>query len=282
MLVVVGIIAILIAFLMPALARARRQAQQVACQSNLRQIGLAFHMFANDHQGRLPACQGVGTTTLGPSTEYWKGDWLGNAYDVSGNPSNADTTSFFDSIPQSGTIYPYLGKTGAALRCPGTPQTELNDGGGSNGKFDYQMFNLFSGSRLASIRKQSRPFWSQNGGAGNPKAPGAVTPLVGEFEKGYDPYRQVNPNTPGCNMQGGKMSGAQYRQCIFIGHPAGASMLGVDGSVYPYKRPGASPAITALSWQILSYGPHQSINAIGGQPAYTSLADNKAGWGGFP
>ena len=54
LLVVIGIIAVLIALLLPALSAARRQAQQVACMSNLRQIGYAGVMFANEHAQHLP------------------------------------------------------------------------------------------------------------------------------------------------------------------------------------------------------------------------------------
>jgi prepilin-type N-terminal cleavage/methylation domain-containing protein/prepilin-type processing-associated H-X9-DG protein len=51
LLVVIGIIAVLIAIMMPALTRARQQAQWVQCQSNLRQIGLNLEIYANDWKG---------------------------------------------------------------------------------------------------------------------------------------------------------------------------------------------------------------------------------------
>jgi len=53
-LVVVAIIALLIAILLPALARVREQAQRTLCASNLHQQGLGFAMYATDHRGTLP------------------------------------------------------------------------------------------------------------------------------------------------------------------------------------------------------------------------------------
>ncbi len=51
LLVVVSIIALLVSILLPAIGAARRQADAVACRSNLRQLGLALVMYANDNAG---------------------------------------------------------------------------------------------------------------------------------------------------------------------------------------------------------------------------------------
>ena len=55
LLVVISIIALLISLLLPAIARAREIAQQTLCASNLRQIGIAFTMYA-DNDDAVPFC----------------------------------------------------------------------------------------------------------------------------------------------------------------------------------------------------------------------------------
>ncbi|GAI11210.1 unnamed protein product, partial [marine sediment metagenome] len=53
LLVVIAIIALLLAILMPALQRVKKQAKAVACQANLHQWGLLFATLAEGNEGRL-------------------------------------------------------------------------------------------------------------------------------------------------------------------------------------------------------------------------------------
>jgi prepilin-type N-terminal cleavage/methylation domain-containing protein/prepilin-type processing-associated H-X9-DG protein len=70
LLVVIGIIAVLVAILLPALQKARAAANTVACQSNLRQIALWGLIYAQDWHGVLPHNGGAN-----PPPSYEKGYW---------------------------------------------------------------------------------------------------------------------------------------------------------------------------------------------------------------
>jgi|GEM_PF-1618065 len=65
MLVVIAIIALLMSLLTPVVGSARAKAQQIGCQSNMRQYHIAFMAIANDDQGRLPV-HFYGTSTSFP------------------------------------------------------------------------------------------------------------------------------------------------------------------------------------------------------------------------
>ncbi len=64
LLVVIAIIAILTSMLFPVFGQARAKARQTACQSNLRQIAMAFIQYTNDYDGQFPPVV-PNTTALG-------------------------------------------------------------------------------------------------------------------------------------------------------------------------------------------------------------------------
>lgn len=75
LLVVIGIIGILAAMLLPAVNRARESARKASCQNNLRQIGIALHMFADsDPQARLSSGSFDFTRDGCPDTYGWVAD----------------------------------------------------------------------------------------------------------------------------------------------------------------------------------------------------------------
>ncbi|HEY8668988.1 MAG TPA: type II secretion system protein [Tepidisphaeraceae bacterium] len=73
LLVVIGIIALLISVLLPALNRARRAARAIQCGSNLRQIGQASAMYWNQWRGVIPNHSGT-LAEKGGTGNYWQYD----------------------------------------------------------------------------------------------------------------------------------------------------------------------------------------------------------------
>ncbi len=108
LLIVIGIVAVLTAILLPALSAARRNARRHICFNNLRQIGLAFQMYADDWSQSYPDCK----EALYSSTTYTDADKKGHLYSYyikkdapetfwcpskKPQPSDLDTTTIEDS-----------------------------------------------------------------------------------------------------------------------------------------------------------------------------------------
>jgi len=89
LLVVIAIIAILAAILFPVFAKARESARKATCASNLKQLGLAMIMYANDYDSQYPFGGWIPANESG-------GDWQGSIYPYVKNkqaywcPSSAD------------------------------------------------------------------------------------------------------------------------------------------------------------------------------------------------
>lgn len=112
LLVVIAIIALLLAVLMPALGKAKDHAKRIGCSANLRSLGLAAILYAEDNDGRTPC-----------STVAWSGGsgWVGRTCEqLSGEafPIREQITAI-----ESGQLYKYIKNT-KGWRCPADPDRE--------------------------------------------------------------------------------------------------------------------------------------------------------------
>ena len=130
LLVVIGIIALLVGILMPALSRAREQANSVKCLSNLRQLGMAMHMYAMENKGLFPAGSRFDNVV--------REDWI---YYQTNGTANARGTGLTLS---DSAIGKYLGNmTPEALRCP-SDNIETHTPNAPGGRYDYSYtMNMF-------------------------------------------------------------------------------------------------------------------------------------------
>jgi prepilin-type N-terminal cleavage/methylation domain-containing protein/prepilin-type processing-associated H-X9-DG protein len=112
LLVVIGIIALLISILMPALAKARASARNIQCLSNLKQIGEGFQVYANINHGWWPKPAG---TAKNPNL-FWSCSYI---YPLIYNGVTPTTGTYPDRANEAWV-------QGSIFECPSAAATDIN------------------------------------------------------------------------------------------------------------------------------------------------------------
>ena len=205
LLVVIGIIALLISILLPALTQARQAGYRVQCASNLRQIGLALTMYVNAHAGKYP----------------------NRRFPDAANPSGTDLLSWRTMI------HPYMKNT-EVLSCQSNPDREkLSSDNDEPTAFRISYACNFNWG--ANANTEPNPLAAMGKGVfGNQLAPGVKTSMV---RRASETIAVVEVwNMPFTNFVvdfiNGSFNGYTYYQgTLFTGHKRASNYLFCDGHV---------------------------------------------------
>ncbi len=151
MLVVTAIIAVLAALLLPVLGSAKARAQGAGCASNIKQLSLAWALYADENLDRLVNNHGINETLR------TRQSWVNNVEDWLNSDGNTNLATL-----TSGKLAPYLHQVTGVFKCPSdrsvaengprirsmSLNSQVGDPGELTNRFNPQLLQFF---RLADI-----------------------------------------------------------------------------------------------------------------------------------
>jgi prepilin-type N-terminal cleavage/methylation domain-containing protein/prepilin-type processing-associated H-X9-DG protein len=112
LLVVVAVIAIIAALLLPALSKAKDRALAISCLNNTRQLAVAWALYADDHESRLPYnLGGAGVRRI--ASVRTNLNWVNNVLTWGTESDNTNTATLTEA-----SLGPYVSRAPAVYRCP--------------------------------------------------------------------------------------------------------------------------------------------------------------------
>ena len=189
LLVVIGIIAVLIGLLLPTIAKAWAQARTTACASNLREIGAAYRMYANDNRDKFPDRFTVGnwgfrrrpgmTNPADPSSYP---EWMGLAAVLHGvritdfnfNMSKDEVARALERVLAGKGRY--LSATSNVWVCPTQPPPVIEHGVTYAFTLNTDLGKWTSIHRSRTVREETGLVWDNTNF--RPYTPGAMAPTA--------------------------------------------------------------------------------------------------------
>lgn len=264
LLVVIGIIALLISILLPALAKARDQAHTVQCQSNERQFYQLMVMYANDYRGYvLPARETINQSSSSAQLYWWGPGFLGQELNHGAYDNDAERLAAEQSLVK-------------ILTCPSASH-DLDVQGGTKGTsywgdYTYNQnlgcVDLTLSGSAQTTASQYTPFEKFN------QVPDSVCVMT-DIDKAY---YESNINTDESNesiflepnyLLGNHGSWATSPPCMWVPHVGGtkANMLFMDGHISvvspnDFILPSASAKGVSISTKTVPWTYSPSISGI--------------------
>lgn len=196
-LVVVAIIALLVAILLPSLARAREQARMAMCKSNSRQLMTGVSLYMADYKvtpATLSTWDQGGPGIPGRDANLKHTNWVWDGADDAGangawgNYPDRNNANFILDVPKRGTIFRYV-RDEKLYVCPSDYKGNASDtamGGGGNGRSSYSM-NAYIGYK--SIEDMVRP--ANATGWKLPAMPSDPSPLIVKTRATFSPSQML-------------------------------------------------------------------------------------------